>query len=199
MATCKFHVQDWRDIMRICGSITATCPKNHRKECEYILFHVDGGMCTAYGSNGFQCSKVTVDCMYSGLASPSFMIRPIKAPAHTRMVEIHFSDVGPTCDIFFVDEDSDILDAVGCELGTCDPIDFEQFFQKAHDNFGRDNYGAGKYSIAVNPEYLMTALDGLKSCDSVVLNFGSPVEPFTIRPLDDSIKAEAFVLQVRHL
>ena len=58
--------------------------------------------------------------------------------------------------------------------------------------------GSGKYFIAVNPKYLISALEGMKSCKRVILNFAERNQAFTIRPFNDgSIDTTALVLPVR--
>ena len=51
--------------------------------------------------------------------------------------------------------------------------------------------------IAVNPQYLLAALAGMKDCDSVIFNFASPNNSFTIRPYEGEQNITALVFPVR--
>ena len=193
----KFKSNHFRDIMRICGPITSTCPDN-REICHYIslVFYYD--VCEAYGSNGYQISKVEVPCILKNVY-PRFtlLIPPLKVPPRTREVEIHVDEKEKEYELMYLDEESDVIGADKYKFFEGEPLDYESFYIRAQENFDKYNNGEGKYVISVNPKYLINALEGLKSCDSVIFNFGSAVEPFLIRSGDESVKTSALLYPVR--
>ena len=200
MAIAKMTVYQWREIMRVCGSVMSNYESDN-PALRYIdmCFHDEfGGYHVAYGSNGCQISRVIFQCDTDDIPWGYHLLIPaMKTPARTRSVEIHLDDDAKEYNIVFLDEDNDIISAVRSQFADANPLDYKSFFKKAHENFDQYNHGEGKYCIAVNPKYLLSALEGFKSCDNVILNFGSHVHPFTIRPGDDSMNAEALILPVR--
>lgn len=199
MGTAKFNVYSWRDIMRICGGVASTSSKD-KIICQYIDLCFKTVECVAYGSNAYQVSRVSVPCEIKDLPDGyHLLIKPMKIPSGTKFVEIHIDQANKKFDIAFIDADDDIRDAAVCEFFDGDPMDYEMFYKRSHESIDKYGHGEGKYCISVNPRYLITALEGLKSCDHVILNFADRTDAFSIRPWDDSIDAEALVLPVRRL
>ena len=200
MGTAKITVYKWREIMKVCGSVVSNY-ENDNPALRFIALcfnrHIAGEH-FAYGSNGFQISRVTFYCDAGSIPWQfNLLIPPMKTPSGTRWVEFHINEEEKEFDIAFIDDDDDIISAVRSPFTDAVPLDYESFFEKTHENFDQYNHGEGKYCIAVNPKYLLSALEGFKSCDNVILNFGSHVQPFTIRPGDDSMNSEAMILPVR--
>ena len=72
--------------------------------------------------------------------------------------------------------------------------DFDnKFIQPAIDNMARQ-----QYRIGVNPKYLINALSGMKEQETVILEFGTDVQPFLIHPYKkEDLDALSIVLPVR--
>lgn len=194
----KFKVADWRDILRVCGTIAASNPKD-RIVTQYLDFHFNGPECCVYGSNGAQISRIVVPCVNQDIP-PEYrlLVPPMKIPARTRSVEIHIDDGIKEYEVICLDSEDDVIDAVRSSFCACDLPDYGSFFDKVWKDIDVYNNGEGKYFIAVNPKYLMNALEGLKSCDHVILNFANRHQPFMIRPYgDEYIDVTAMVCPVR--
>ena len=101
--------------------------------------------------------------------------------------------------VTFLNKTGEKIVAFSQDIVHIEPMNYERFFETAHKNFDEFNHGEGKYWIAVNPKYLLNALEGLKQFDNVILNFGTNVQPFSIRDGNGSMKVEALVLPVRKL
>lgn len=194
----KFTVYAWRDIMKICGAITLTCPKE-MIICRYIDLRFESCECIAYGSNGCQFTRISVPCECRDVPwQYHLLVKPMKIPSGTKFVEIHIDQKNKKFDVAYIDAEDDIRDAVVCDFFDGDPFDYERFWQKTHDTLNQYNQGSGQYFICVNPKYLINALEGMKSCDRVIMNFGSCVDGFTIRPYDDDQpNIEAVIYPVR--
>lgn len=197
----KFDIYSWKDILRVAGTIAATSPKE-RVMTKYMDFHFPfpGNSATVYGCNIYQASKLTVPCETRDIPDDyHLLVLPQKVPPHTRSVEIHINAGKKSYSLMYIDSENDIIDACDCEMIDGDPVDYESLFKKALDNFERESTdSSGKYYIVANPRYLMNALEGMKQCDSVILNFGNQVQPFTIRPWGDNDEnITALVLPVR--
>ena len=181
----KFAVADWRSIMRICGSISATC-RPEQITCRYILLRFDVFECVAYGSNGTQITRISVPCTVSEVpAGYQLMVLPMKVPARTKFVELDIDEVSKNYTVSYIDEDNDIIDAQLCNFFDGEPMDYEYYCNKTQDTISQYGYGEGKYVTFINPKILINALDGFKSCDYVILNFADRFDPFTIRSYDD--------------
>jgi len=194
----KFSVYDFKDIMKICGSVTATTEKD-KPRCQYIDLYFDPAdhSCTACGCNGYQLSTVKVRCEYRDIPFDyHLLIPPMKVVPRTKTVKINIDEDGYS--VAFIDEDEDILKAVSSPFTDVEPMDYKALISSMRTHIEKYNHGEGAYCICVNPRYLITALESLKSCDSVYLNFSDRVHAFTVRPGDDSVAAEAFILPVRH-
>ena len=201
MAIAKMTVNQWRNIMRVCcPAITNYESDNPAIRYIDLCFQDESAGChVAYGSNGFIVSRVIFRCDTDDIPWHYHLLIPsMKTPARTRSVEIHLDDDAKEYDVVFLDEDNDIINALHSPFADAVPLDYKYFFKKAHDNFDRYNNSNGRYCIAVNPRHLMSALEGFKSCDNVVLNFGSSVQSFAITPGDDSMNAETLILPVRN-
>lgn len=196
----KFAVADWRSIMRVCGSIAATCPPD-RITCRYILLRFESGECVAYGSNASQITRLSVPCTTAFVPiGYELMILPMKVPARTKFVELDIDPDKKCFTISYIDEDNDIIDATPCEFFDGEHLDYEYFYKKATDSIEQYNHGEGRYVIAFNPKYLINALEGFKSCDHVIVNFANTNDPFMIRPYgDEKVHATAIVYPVRLL
>lgn len=195
----KLSVYAWKDIMRVCGPITNTTPKD-KISCRYIDLWIGKYELTAYGSNAIQISKVNVPCDADAAPYGGYhlLIPPMKTPAGTRYVEIHSNDEEKEYTVMFLDIDKDIISAVTSPMFDGKPLDYEDFYRKAQKNFddhSRD--GAGEYYIVVNPKLLLNALEGFKSSEKVILNFGSRVQPFMIRDFDQNVDATALIYPIR--
>ena len=196
----KFDVVHWRDVIRACNAVIATNDKD-RILTKYMDFVFDlyDRSAVVYGSNGCMITRVTVPCEIKDIPKDyHLLIPPLKIPAHTKSIEIHIDEEKKEYTIIFIDSEDEIIDTFISDFVDGQPLDYESFYKKAQDNFeSHSKDGTGKYFIAVNPKYLLAALEGLKSCDSVIMNFGSVVQPFTIRPYDGDIDATALVYPIR--
>lgn len=198
MGLVKFDIYAWRDIHRVCGTVTASCAID-RIICKYMDLHFTPVECTAYGSNGAQISKVIVRCEAKDIPfNYHLLIPPMRTPAHTRSVEIHIDDEEKEYTVIFIDAEDEIIYSQSFPFFDGEPLDYESFYKKTQDKF--DSYsrdGQGKYFIAFNPKYLIAALEGMKNCEHVYLHFGSQVDPCMIRSDGEELVATALVYPVR--
>lgn len=201
--TIIFDAWDWRDIMRVCGA--AISLDEARTMLHYIKIHCEGNFFKAYATNGYQVSTIEGKCVMKDRFSPvDALILPQKTPAKTRTVELnpYVNKAGESRvsvhNLYFYDKDKNVTGTCDVEIPDGEYLDLEgKIIKPALENIGRSNHGEGQYMIAVNPKYLIAALEGMKDRDSVILNFGSPVQPFLIRPFKDDQNITALVYPVR--
>ena len=183
----EFNVYDWRDIMRVCGPTLGTDP--NKEMLSYINVKCNNNWFSAYGCSGYQVARVSVRCiMDAKLLDVSFICKPQKIPVGAARVQVLHDGLPNKYTILYRDKKGCSLSAVQIEAPDGEMVDAEKIINSSLKNLDAYNYGEGKYMICVNPKYLMNALQGLKDCDAVIMNFGSRVQPFLIRPRDNSEK-----------
>lgn len=195
-----FSIEAWKGITKMCGSVVST--EKVRPALQRINISCMDNRYKAIGSNGYQISVAEGDCKMSVADEPlSLLIPPIKAPAKTRFVTFTPSATFGPLDVLTVQFFDEFMSCI--ELRE-EPVfnggypDLENFAIKtALDSIDKENHGRGQYMIVVNPRYLLTALESLKDCNAVVMNFGSLVQPFIIRPYDKEQDRMALVYPVR--
>lgn len=201
MGTVKMSIYDWRDMVRVCGTLSTN--KGDRESLRYIDLCINDeskGLCTAYGCNGYQMSRVKFMCEVHDIPwKYHFLIDIFKAPVGSCDVVIEINEDDDEYSVTFLNKTGEKIVAFSQDIVHIEPMNYERFFENAHKNFDEFNHGEGKYWIAVNPKYLLNALEGLKQFDNVILNFGTNVQPFSIRDGNGSMKVEALVLPVRKL
>ena len=166
----------------------------------YMVLAFTDDLCRAYGSNGYQVSRIEVPCKLSvkGLYTPEkVLLRPVKIPPKTKKV-ILSTDDPENVYITFYSADNTMTGDYTQPVLKAEPLEFEdKIIKPALENIDKYNHGEGAYMIAVNPEYLLNALAGMKDCESVIFNFASPVNSFTIRPYKGEQNITALVFPVR--
>lgn len=195
----KFSSQSWRDILRVCGSVSMSCP-NENDVCRYLDLCFIGTNCIAFGSNTYQVSRVSVPCEITDIPFDyHLLVLPEKVPPRSRFIELHIDEKKQEYTIVYIDGEDEEIDASIVPFFAGGRIDYEDIFSKAQEQIWEYNHGFGKYHIAVNPKLLMAALDGMKSCDSVIFNFAGINQPFTVRPFDDDdgLAAKALIFPVK--
>ena len=190
----KFTVWDWKEIMRCCGP----CVSDNESYYSLHFIRLDFGQnwCQTYGADSYHVVKREVPCAATLLPTMPYtlFIRPMKTPAGTRSVILQEPDKD-TLEVVFMGKDDAIIETVKQLREKVEDINVETFFQKTINNL-RDE----KYTIAVDPRYLMNALNAMKDRDSVILHFGTCVQPFMIMPYDDGDQlTQAIVLPMRML
>lgn len=195
--TIKFSGYDWKDIMRVCGAVIEP-EKSPREMLKYIRLHCENGWCEAVGSNSYQVSRVECICGMDDLWPVDVLLPLIKAPAGARRVELTPYDKALGHVVVFFDGENNIINRHIVPVPDGEYIDIDMVMKKALDRIDTFNDGKGQYMIVVNPKLLLNALSGLKECKSVIFNFGSPVDAFTIRPyIEDDLNAMAMVYPIR--
>ena len=181
-----FNVWDFKDIQKVCSPMLAT--DDARIALTYMDLEFMDNRCTAYGSNGYQVSKITVPCtMTEKPFEPiKVLLRPIKIPAKTKKIILNTDD-SETLYLTFFDKDNGLTGDMSQPVEHAEPLKFEEnVFKPSLDKIGSaGNFGEGKYSIVVDPKYLMNALSGMQDCKTVIFNFSDPLSPFLLRPYKD--------------
>lgn len=193
-----FDVWSFKDIQKVCSPVLAETEE--RMTLTYMVLAFTDDLCRAYGSNGYQVSRIEVPCKLSvkGLYTPEkVLLRPIKIPPKTKKV-ILSTDDPENVYITFYSADNTMTGDYTQPVLKAEPLEFEdKIIKPALENIDKYNRGEGAYMIAVNPEYLLNALAGMKDCESVIFNFASPVNSFTIRPYKGEQNITALVFPVR--
>lgn len=193
-----FDVWNFKDIQKVCSPVLAETEE--RMTLTYMVLAFTDDLCRAYGSNGYQVSRIEVPCKLSvkGLYTPEkVLLRPVKIPPKTKKV-ILSTDDPENVYITFYGADNTMTGDYTQPVLKAEPLEFEdKIIKPALENIDKYNHGEGAYMIAVNPEYLLNALAGMKDCESVIFNFASPVNSFTIRPYKGEQNITALVFPVR--
>ncbi len=193
-----FDVWSFKDIQKVCSPVLAETEE--RMTLTYMVLAFTDDLCRAYGSNGYQVSRIEVPCKLSvkGLYTPEkVLLRPVKIPPKTKKV-ILSTDDPENVYITFYSADNTMTGDYTQPVLKAEPLEFEdKIIKPALENIDKYNHGEGAYMIAVNPEYLLNALAGMKDCESVIFNFASPVNSFTIRPYKGEQNITALVFPVR--
>lgn len=193
-----FDVWSFKDIQKVCSPVLAETEE--RMTLTYMVLAFTDDLCRAYGSNGYQVSRIEVPCKLSvkGLYTPEkVLLRPVKIPPKTKKV-ILSTDDPENVYITFYSADNTMTGDYTQPVLKAEPLEFEdKIIKPALENIDKYNHGEGAYMIAVNPEYLLNALTGMKDCESVIFNFASPVNSFTIRPYKGEQNITALVFPVR--
>lgn len=198
----KFDVWTWRDIMRVCGNVVSK--NDARKALQYIRIRCENNRFTAVGANEFQVSTIEGSCEMKELwPMVEILIQPRKIPVKTKLVElIPFTNVSSENGVkvhtlCFYDKDMNVTGSWNEPVIMHEYISIDRVIKLARDNIDGYNHGEGAYTIAVNPRYLIAALEGMTDCNAVILNFGSRVQPFMIRPYDREQDRTALVFPFR--
>lgn len=193
-----FDVWSFKDIQKVCSPVLAETEE--RMTLTYMVLAFTDDLCRAYGSNGYQVSRIEVPCKLSvkGLYTPEkVLLRPVKIPPKTKKV-ILSTDDPENVYITFYSADNTMTGDYTQPVLKAEPMEFEdKIIKPALENIDKYNHGEGAYMIAVNPEYLLNALAGMKDCESVIFNFASPVNSFTVRPYKGEQNITALVFPVR--
>lgn len=193
-----FDVWSFKDIQKVCAPVLAETEE--RMTLTYMVLAFTDDLCRAYGSNGYQVSRIEVPCKLSvkGLYTPEkVLLRPVKIPPKTKKVILSTDDPENVYITFYSADNTMTGDYIQPVL-KAEPLEFEdKIIKPALENIDKYNHGEGAYMIAVNPEYLLNALVGMKDCESVIFNFASPVNSFTIRPYKGEQNITALVFPVR--
>ena len=193
-----FDVWNFKDIQKVCSPVLAETEE--RMTLTYMVLAFTDDLCRAYGSNGYQVSRIEVPCKLSvkGLYTPEkVLLRPVKIPPKTKKI-ILSTDDPENVYITFYSADNTMTGDYTQPVLKAEPLEFEdKIIKPALENIDKYNHGEGAYMIAVNPEYLLNALAGMKDCESVIFNFASPVNSFTIRPYKGEQNITALVFPVR--
>ena len=193
-----FDVWSFKDIQKVCSPVLAETEE--RMTLTYMVLAFTDDLCRAYGSNGYQVSRIEVPCKLSvkGLYTPEkVLLRPVKIPPKTKKV-ILSTDDPENVYITFYSADNTMTGDYTQPVLKAEPLEYEdKIIKPALENIDKYNHGEGAYMIAVNPEYLLNALVGMKDCESVIFNFASPVNSFTIRPYKGEQNITALVFPVR--
>lgn len=207
-----FDVWSFREMQKSCGAVKAT-PADGRPALERICltFSMDynrrpsssdmcAAVCHAYGSNGYQITRMDVPCELSEMPDEKaqILLDHVKIPPKTETIILN-TDRKDVLELAFINKEggATITDQPKLEAGA--PIDFGQMCKKFSNQIDQYNKGQGQYWIAVNPKYLINALEGMKDKESVMLHFGSQVQPFMIRPRDSESNVSAWVFPIRVL
>lgn len=195
MVHIKMSIYDYRDIIRICGGIA---DGKQREMLKYISLRFDCNGCTAYGCNGFAAAQVFAHTDANNIVDPiNILMPPIKAPSGTKTVEFFITE-GEVPVLVFSDADGDVLRSDKIEQPDGDMPDIGEFFDRCDKHIRSWNGGDGQYRIAVNPKYLISILEGMKSSSSVLFTFGSASQAFLVTPNgDDAPNASAMILPIR--
>ena len=181
----SFSVWDWRDILRASLPILESKCIRNNPDAQYISFSFQDGIATVYCTNNIILFRADINVQTEkDFSLKSLLLPPIKAPAHTKAVELYIDPEALDTTVSFVDEDNDIVgSSVVKHIDICPP-DFDRIYKSCQGKIDKYNYGAGLYHIAVNPAQLIAALQGVKDDEKVILNFAEIHNAFMIRPVD---------------
>ena len=203
--TIEFDIWTWRDIQRVCGSVVAKTEGGLYPLMRYIRFESEDGICTAYGCDGYQLSRLTCRCNYQTPSDKKiFYLPPIRPLTGTKSVSIspdsgsekNAAD-GPCHTVSFIDAKGRVTDTMCVSIPDEEYINVDLLIDKTIKNIDQYNNGSGQYCIAVNPKKLIASLEGMRDRDKVILNFASPLNGFTIRPGDGDDDILALVLPMK--
>lgn len=169
----KFDVKAFRNMQHALEPLLYD--KNDRPCFTYMRLDFTKYGVRASATNTFQASRFVIPCEVIG-EPVTIWLKPVKIPAGTKEVVVSLAEDVAT--IWF--DNREMIEQEQPANGS----DFEFVFEHAMNTIDGYNHGAGQYFIVVNPVYLANALEGFKKANSVVLNFGSNQEAFTIRPYD---------------
>lgn len=176
-----FDVWSFKDIQKVCSP--ALEEDEAREMLTYMKLEFSNNWCMAYGANGILVSRINVRCtMTENPLTPAVVyMRPVKIPAKTNKVIMNTDDP-QTLILTFYDKNNEKTGEVEQARPTPGAeIDLGDCVAKAIENIEK-NGGPGKYVIGVNPKNLIAALSGMKDAETVIFNFGTEVQPFTVRP-----------------
>ena len=195
-----FDVWSFKDIQKVCSPVLAETEE--RMALTYMVLAFTDDLCRAYGSNGYQVSRIEVPCKLSvkGLYTPEkVLLRPVKIPPKTKKV-ILSTDDPENVYITFYSADNTMTGDYTQPVLKAEPMAFEEHVIKPSlEKIDKQGQGTGAFMFAVNPEYLINALAGMKDCEQVIFNFSSPNYSFLIRPYktDQNSSITALVFPVR--
>lgn len=173
----KVEGGDWRTMMRVCGGVAKTSLPEAILT-KYLDLHIANNEIMAYGSNGSQIARVSFPCvMDDSSACFTLMVSPEKVIAGTKRVELFVDFENEVYDIVYIDDVDDILDSTHHGFFDGIPINYEQHI---FDAFQRVHH----HTMVINPKHLLTALQGLKDAEYVIMDFGDTSQPFLLRPYD---------------
>ena len=197
-----FDVEDYRAMHRLCAEVTRETTNPDLLQYIDLQFSNDNpDEVVAYASNTFQVHRITLPVIidqkhWGHLPEHLFIMPGLRLLKGVHTVTLDWDDKEYHLRALTVDGtersafDAPMMSAVG--------MNYQSLERKVIDDISHCNHGDGQYSIVVNPKYLMEALNGLKTCDMVVLNFGDPNKPFIVRPYaNEYFRACAIVYPIR--
>lgn len=195
-----FDVWNFKDVQKACTP--ALAETEERLTLTYIDLEFMDDRCVAYGSNGYQVTKIEVPSKLSvkNLYTPEkVLLRPVKIPPKTKRVVLSTDDPENIYITFYGPENDCVQTGeVTQPVLHGEPLAFEEkIIKPAMQNIDGYNHGQGAYMIAVNPQYLINALTAMKDQESVIFNFASPNNSFMIRPYKGEQNLTALVFPVR--
>lgn len=189
--TIQFSIYDWRDIVNYVG--VAVSRDEGREMLQHIRLRCENNRFEAVGCNGYYLSKLEGKCLMSEGKPVEILMKPVKAPAKTESVIITDIVEGQFV-IYFYDKNKEMT---GFEtIKPCETpymaVD-EKFIKPAVER-------RSEYTIAVNPQYMLDVLAGMKGCDTVIFECGANYQPIIVHPYrkeGTEIDAMSLVLPVR--
>lgn len=190
--TIQFDIWTWKDIQNVVGTVISF--DEAREMLHYIRLRCQDNKFEAVASNGFQLSRLNGKCKMSEYGPVDLHISPMKAPAKTAQVNLTVDPNGENHVLYFFDKKGEMTGFETMTVAKGEMPDFDsKFIQPAIDNMARQ-----QYRIGVNPKYLINALSGMKEQETVILEFGTDVQPFLIHPYKkEDLDALSIVLPVR--
>ena len=187
--TIQFTIWDWKDIQNIVGTVVSL--DDSRQMLHYVRFRCEDSRFEAVASDGFRLAKLNGKCVMSERTRTELLIPPLKAPPKTVSVMVSNVVEGKYV-VYFYDKGGVMIDCCTLDIPNGEYPDFDSKFLKPAIERRTE------YSIAVNPAYLLDALNGMKNQDTVILEFGTAYEPFIVHPYKtEDLDAMSLVLPVR--
>ena len=191
----EFSAFDLRDAMAVCGGAIkpSKSMKSSRPALKYVLLECHWNHCIAVGSNGAAIGMLRFDCKMDDERNPvKLHVLPIKIPAAVERVII--DDEKDSLKITLIDKKGNV-DKIRQEKEDVTYFDYEKLERSVVETIPGDKW------VVVDPKMLLNCLEGLKSCDSVIIQLNKdPHQPFVIEPYSTSkldLNAELIVAPVR--
>lgn len=197
-----FDVEDYRDMHRLCAEVTrATTNPDILHYIDLQFSNDNQDEVKAFASNTLQIHRINVPCIidpkhWGHLPEHLYIFPGLVLPRHVKTVTLDW------------DENEYHLRAINAEgheraaydgpMISAPGMNYQAIEHKVIEDISAINRGDGRYSIVVNPKLLMNAMNGMKTCEKVVLNFGDPNKPFIVRPYgNEFLHACAIIYPIR--